>query len=381
MRTVGVVGAGQLARMMAQAAIPLDIRIVLLAEHADDAAAQVIPDVRIGRPGNVDAMEGLAAAVDVVTFDHEVVDVDILRRLEDQGYAVSPSSATMTLAQNKRLQRVQLQEAGFPNPRFSCADSDIQAQEFAELTGWPVVIKAAEGGYDGRGVWIATDQDELRTIMVDLCRRGIPALVEEFLALDCEVAVLVARSADGSTAVYPPVETIQRNGICNELRIPALVSNHLLDEAVEIATRIAEYIGMVGIMAIEFFISENRLLVNELAPRPHNSGHWTIDGAATSQFEQHLRAVLGLPLGPTGLIAQHVCTVNVLGVESGIDPRNELVNGLSIPDAHIHLYGKTPRPGRKLGHVTVTGSDRDAIFERATAAEDRLVGRTSGDSR
>lgn len=378
MRTVGVVGAGQLARMMAQAAIPLDIRIVLLAERSDDAAAQVIPDVRIGRPDEVDAMERLATEVDVITFDHEVVDVDILRHLEERGHSVAPSAATMTLAQNKRLQRVQLQEAGFPNPRFVCADTEILALEFAEQVGWPVVVKAAEGGYDGRGVWIAQDREELRAVMADLNLRGIPPLVEEFLTLDCEVAVLVARSADGSLVIYPPVETIQRDGICNELKVPALVSGDLLDKAVSIAGQIAEHIGMVGIMAIEFFVSEGRLLVNELAPRPHNSGHWTIDGAQTSQFEQHLRAVLGLPLGPTGLTCEHVCTVNILGVESGIDPRDQLARGLGIPDAHIHLYGKTPRPGRKLGHVTVTGSDRISIFEHATAAADRLVGCSSG---
>lgn len=379
MRTVGVVGAGQLARMMAQAAIPLDVRIVLLADNADDAAAQVIRDVQIGSPGDFTAMKRLAESVDVVTFDHELVDVAILAKLEAAGHRVAPSSATMTLAQNKRLQRDRLSAAGFPNPQFLAADTFEEALGFAESVGWPVVVKAAQGGYDGRGVWIARNEAELRSIMSDLIDRSVPPLIEEFLRLDGEIAVLVARSADGSVAVYPPVETVQRDGICNELRVPAIGSQQMLDSAVDLAERIAMEIGMVGIMAIEFFVSEGRLLVNEVAPRPHNSGHWTIDGAQTSQFEQHLRAVLGLPLGLTELTAEQICTVNILGANNGIDPRDVLPAGLVVPGAHVHLYGKTPRPGRKLGHVTVTGSDRDVVFALASDAAAMLAGIESGD--
>ncbi|MEJ7838085.1 MAG: ATP-grasp domain-containing protein, partial [Thermomicrobiales bacterium] len=193
------------------------------------------------------------------------------------------------------------------------------------------------------------------------------------------IAVLVARSADGSVAVYPPVETVQRNGICNELRVPAIGSVSMLDEAARLSREIAEQIGMVGIMAIEWFVADGRLLVNELAPRPHNSGHWTIDGAETSQFEQHLRAVFGLPLGPTALIADQICTVNILGPESGVNPRDHLARGLVVPGAHVHLYGKSPRPGRKLGHVTVVGSDRDLVYERAWESAVLLTGREAGE--
>ena len=378
MRTVGVVGAGQLARMMAQAAIPLDIRLVVLAEHADDSAAQVIRDVQIGSPGDLAAMTRLAESADVITFDHELVDVEILAQLEAAGHRVAPSSATMRLAQNKRMQREQLAKAGFPNPRFVPADSFKEALDFATSAGWPVVVKAAQGGYDGRGVWIAQDESELQSIVMDLIVRDVPPLTEEFLKLDGEIAVLVARSSDGSVAVYPPVETVQRDGICNELRVPAIGSMQLLASASDMAEQIAIEIGMVGIMAIEFFVSEGRLLVNELAPRPHNSGHWTIDGAQTSQFEQHLRAVLGLPLGSAALTAEQVCTVNVLGVSSGIDPRDALPVGLATPGAHIHLYGKSPRSGRKLGHVTVTGNDRESVFKIASDVASQLVGIHTG---
>jgi 5-(carboxyamino)imidazole ribonucleotide synthase len=359
--------------MMAQAAIPLDIRIVLLADRADDAAAQVVPDVIIGAPSDIGAMTRLAERVDVVTFDHELVDVDVLRQLEANGHRVAPTSATMTLAQNKRLQREQLSNSGFPNPRFLSTDHAADAIAFAVEVGWPVVVKAAQGGYDGRGVWIVRSEDELQALLADLNDRGVPPLVEEFLPLDGEIAVLVARNTRGETIVYPPIETVQRDGICNELRVPAIGSGDLLGQAERIATEIAGQIAMIGIMAIEFFISGGRLLVNELAPRPHNSGHWTIDGAETSQFEQHLRAVLGLPLGSTSLTAPQVSTVNILGIVGGADPRDVLAEGLMIPGAHIHLYGKTPRPARKLGHVTVTGEDREQVFELASRAAEILV--------
>jgi 5-(carboxyamino)imidazole ribonucleotide synthase len=364
--------------MMAQAAIPLDIRIVLLADRADDAAAQVVPDVIIGSPGDPDAMTRLAERVDVVTFDHELVDVEMLRQLETAGHLVAPTSATMTLAQNKRLQREQLSRAGFPNPRFLSTDSADDAVAFAANTGWPVVVKAAQGGYDGRGVWVVRAEPELRSLFTDLNQRGVPPLVEEFLPLEGEIAVLVARNGRGESVVYPPVETVQRDGICNELRVPAIGSDATLRQAAQVAHDIAEHIGMIGIMAIEFFICGGRLLVNELAPRPHNSGHWTIDGAETSQFEQHLRAVLGLPLGSPALTAAQVATVNILGVEGGVDPRDVLVEGLAVPGAHIHLYGKTPRPARKLGHVTVTGEDRDEVFAQASRVADILVRPVAG---
>ena len=373
-RRVGIVGAGQLARMMAQAAIPLDIELVLLAADANDGAAQVVPAVIVGAPDDAAMLRALADRVDVVTFDHELVDPALLASLERDGVRVWPSSATMALAQNKRRQRAELGEAGFPIPAYRDIDTLEGIRAFGAEHGWPLVLKASRGGYDGRGVWVVADEDAARMVWEDAQAHGTVLLAEELLPLDLELAVLVARRPSGETVVYPAVETVQRDGICNELRVPLRIDQALVAEAEQLARQIATRIDAVGIMAVEFFVSRGSLYVNELAPRPHNSGHWTIEGAGTSQFEQHLRAVLDLPLGDTGLTAPAVATVNILGPEDGSDPRDRLADGLAVSGAHIHFYGKGARPGRKLGHVTVTGSDRDEVFARASATVRTLEG-------
>jgi 5-(carboxyamino)imidazole ribonucleotide synthase len=243
------------------------------------------------------------------------------------------------------------------------------------------VLKASRGGYDGRGVWVVRDEAEARQVIAEAHANGLVLLAERHLDLQRELAVLVARRANGEIAVWEPVETVQRDGICNELRIPAVLPPSLIADAERYAREIAEAIGMVGIMAVEFFVAGGRVLINELAPRPHNSGHWTIDGAETSQFEQHLRAVLDLPLGEASLRAGQVCTVNILGAEGAADPRDVLAAGIALPGVHVHLYGKEPRPGRKIGHVTVTGTDRDAIFDRAWAGVRALLAPQEGQGR
>jgi len=373
-RRVGVVGAGQLARMMEQAAIPLDIELVLLAADAHDGAAQVVPEVIVGSPDDPAALRQLAERVDVLTFDHELVDPETLAALEADGHQVWPSSATMALAQNKRRQRAELGAAGFPIPAFANVESVADIVTFAETHGWPVVVKASRGGYDGRGVWIVRDADQAKAVWDDAQAHGTVLLVEEFLPLERELAVIVARNPSGETAVYPAIETVQRDGVCNELKIPLLGDEAHAAEAERIAREIATTIGAVGILAVEFFVSRGTLLVNELAPRPHNSGHWTIEGAQTSQFEQHLRAVLDLPLGATGLNGAAVATINVLGPQDGSDPRDRLADALRLPGAHVHFYGKGARPGRKLGHVTVVGDDLNEAFARAQDAASVLQG-------
>ncbi|MGC4191146.1 MAG: 5-(carboxyamino)imidazole ribonucleotide synthase [Thermomicrobiales bacterium] len=373
-RRVGIVGAGQLARMMAQAAIPLEIDLVLLAASANDGAAKVVPQVIVGAPDDPDRMRDLAERVDVLTFDHELVDHAHLAALEADGFTVWPSAATMALAQNKRRQRAELGAAGFPVPAFTDVETFADLVAFGKAHGWPVVVKASRGGYDGRGVWIASSEDEARTIVDEAQAHGTVLLAEQFLALDRELAVLVARRPSGEVAVYPAVETVQRNGVCNELRVPLAAAGDHAREAEAMARRIAEETQAVGIMAVEFFVANDTLYVNELAPRPHNSGHWTIEGAQTSQFEQHLRAVLDLPLGATGLTGAAVATVNVLGPADGSDPADRLPEALAMPGVHVHLYGKAARPGRKLGHVTVVGADADEVFARATRAAAVLDG-------
>lgn len=371
--TVGIVGAGQLARMMAQAAIPLDIRIVLLAASADDGAARVVPDVIVGEPDDADALADLARRCDVITFDHELVSPRLLEDLERRGHCVWPSSSTMSVAQDKRRQRTELSAAGMPVPSFAAIECLADVEALGARAGWPIVLKASRGGYDGRGVWIVENGAAARRVVEGADENGIDLLAERCLALDREFAVLVARRESGEVVTYPVTETVQQAGICRELRVPCTLPPILAREAAGIATTIAETYGVVGIMAVEFFLVGDRIFINELAPRPHNSGHWTIEGAATSQFEQHLRAVLDLPLGSTAPTAPAVVTINLLGPESGADPRDRLAAGLAIPEAHIHLYGKVALPGRKIGHVTATGESLTAARETATSAAAGLL--------
>ena len=383
MTRVGFVGAGQLARMAIEAAIPLGIPIVLLAERPDDGAALVSPSVLIGRPDDAAAMTRLAEATDVMTFDHELVDVGILEDLEGQGHVVRPGSAVMGLVQDKLAQRRTLSALGCPVPDFAPILTAAEIRAFGERHGWPVIVKTARGGYDGRGVWVV---DRPRGADRLVAERGPDAqlLVERQVAIVREVAVQVARRPSGEVAVYPLIETVQVEGICRELRYPAPVTPTVADEAVAVARRIAEAIGLVGLLAVELFVErgadgEEHLIVNELAARPHNSAHWTIEGSVTSQFAQHLRAVLDLPLGSTAAVSPAVASVNILGAGgSSGDPGRRLPEALADPDVRVHLYGKTARPGRKIGHVTLTGADLDDLSARAHRAAAILSGETTG---
>lgn len=372
--SVGIVGAGQLARMMIGAAIPLDIHVVLLAERADDSAAQVCPDVLVGSPDDPALLRELAGRVDVVTFDHELVDPGLIAALEGAGVAVRPSAATMALAHNKRRQRAELAALGLPVPAFRNVDVDDDLLGFGEEQGWPVVAKASRGGYDGRGVWTLDDAGAARRLWEETRAAEVELLVETWLPLEKELAVLVARRPNGETAVYPAVETVQRGGICRELRVPAAVAPDVAAAAERYAVTIAEAIDAVGMLAVEFFVADGRLLVNELAPRPHNSGHWTIEGATTSQFEQHLRAVLDWPLGSTGLTGDAAATVNLLGPADGSEPWQRIGAALAVPGVHLHSYGKAARPGRKLGHVTCVADTIEGAVKAAREAALRLTG-------
>lgn len=360
--------------MMAQAAIPLDISLVLLAADEQDGAAKVVPHVIVGSPDDPVKVRELAERCDVLTFDHELVDPEMLAALEADGHRVAPSSATMALAQNKRRQRAELAAAGHRVPAFRDVETVGDVLAFALDHPWPVVVKASRGGYDGRGVWIVENEAEARRVVAEAHAAGLVLLVEQYLHLSRELAVLVVRRANGEIAVWEPVETVQRNGICHELCVPVEEDARLIAEAVGTARRIAGEVDAVGVLAIEFFISNGGLYVNELAPRPHNSGHWTIEGSTTSQFEQHLRAVLDLPLGDTSVLAPVVATENLLGPEDGSDPADRLTAALAVRGTHVHLYGKGARAGRKLGHVTALGQNRDETRQRASIAIQLLMG-------
>jgi 5-(carboxyamino)imidazole ribonucleotide synthase len=362
---VGMVGAGQLARMTAAAAVGLGIDFRVLAAAADESAAQVVAGTVIGDYRSADDLLKFAAACDVVTFDHEHVPADLIGAMEQAGTAVAPSRAALRYAQDKLAMREKLTALGVPCPRFAEVSDLAQVTAFAGETGWPVVLKAISGGYDGRGVWVCHNPEEAAAVL----DHGVALLAEEYVRFTRELAILVARSPSKQGAAYPVVQTVQVDGICREVLAPApgLDAETAID-AEALGLRLAAELGVIGLLAVELFQTPRGLLVNEVAMRPHNSGHWTIEGAVTSQFEQHLRAVLNLPLGATTATAPCVVMVNILG---GPDPylRDRLTHVWAAdPGVKIHLYGKQVRPGRKVGHVTALGTDLDEVAERARHA-------------
>ena len=373
---VGIVGAGQLARMCWQAGIGLDVDVRLLAARPDDAAAQVVPDPRIGDPDDPAALAALARECDVLTLDHELVDIATLDKLEAAGHVIHPRGTTLRYAQDKAYQRARFSAAGLPVPAHTCVAHEQDVAEFAEQHGWPLVLKLPRGGYDGRGVWHVDGPEALSRIWSDVASGAADqVLVEEAVAIACEVAVLLARRPSGQVAVAPLIETVQHDGMLRELIVPARVPAPTQDAAVDLARRVSDLVDVVGVCAIELFWTGAELLINEIATRPHNSGHWTIDGATTSQFENHLRAVLDWPLGAMDAIRPAVCSVNVVGRDETSWPQAYLATALEIPDVHVHLYGKQPRAGRKVGHVTATGDTVEAARARAHRAADVLTGR------
>ncbi|GAA3633959.1 5-(carboxyamino)imidazole ribonucleotide synthase [Lentzea atacamensis] len=370
---VGMIGGGQLARMTHQAAIPLGQSLRVLAVSENDPAALVARDVMLGKHTDLDALRAFAKGCEVVTFDHEHVPSEHLRTLVAEGVKVHPGPDALQYAQDKLKMRVRLAELGLPVPPFAEVHEVRDVMRFGAEHGWPCVLKAVRGGYDGRGVWMLNQPHSAELVVPELLEAGTPLMVEQCVPMRRELAAVVARSPFGQGAAWPVVETVQSEGICVEVLAPAPA----LDGAAaqELALKVAEALGVVGVLAVELFETADGVVVNELAMRPHNSGHWSIEGARTSQFEQHLRAVLDYPLGRTDLMAPAVVMANVLGAAepSAIGP-DERVHHLfaRFPDAHVHLYGKEERPGRKIGHVTFLGKDMTEVRHRARLAADWL---------
>jgi 5-(carboxyamino)imidazole ribonucleotide synthase len=368
-----MVGGGQLARMTHQAAIPLGQTLRVLAVHPDDPAAQVSPDVVIGSHADIDALRRAAAGAAALTFDHEHVPTDLLHTLVAEGVAVLPAPEALVYAQDKLAMRRRLSEMGAPVPRFTAVTGLDDIDAFAAEVGEAIVIKTIRGGYDGRGVVLADDVAAAREAVAGYLADGVEVLAEERVPMRRELAVLVARSPHGQGAAWPVVETVQRQGICVTVLAPAPgLPDQLGAQAEQLGLRIADELGVVGVLAVELFEHrDGHLMINELAMRPHNSGHWTMNGSVTSQFEQHLRAVLDYPLGDTRAVAPVTVMANVLGAAQspamGMDERLHHLFG-RIPDAHVHLYGKQERPGRKIGHVNVIGDDVAVVRERAEQA-------------
>ncbi|WP_238950365.1 5-(carboxyamino)imidazole ribonucleotide synthase [Mycobacterium sp. IDR2000157661] len=357
-----MIGGGQLSRMTHQAAIALGQTLRVLAATPDDAAAQVTPDTVIGAHDDLDALRRVAAGVTAVTFDHEHVPGELLEELVAEGVTVAPPPSALIHAQDKLVMRRRLAALGAPVPRFAEITDVADLDGFAATVGESMVVKAARGGYDGRGVTLAGDLAEARRTVERYLADGVAVLVEEKVLMRRELAALVARSQFGQGAAWPVVETVQHDGICVEVVAPAPdLDSELGIGAAQLALRLADELKVVGLLAVELFETvDGRLLVNELAMRPHNSGHWTMDGARTSQFEQHLRAVLDYPLGDTTPIWPVTVMANVLGAAQpptiSLDERLHHLFA-RMPEVKVHLYGKAERPGRKLGHVNVTGGD------------------------
>jgi 5-(carboxyamino)imidazole ribonucleotide synthase len=371
---VGMVGAGQLARMTHQAAIALGQSLRILAETPDDGAALAAPDVVVGDYRSLDDLRAFARGCDVVTFDHEHVPNEHLVALAADGVTVHPSPAALQYAQDKQAMRQRLTELGVPCPRWAPVATPADVESFAGDVGWPIILKATRGGYDGKGVWQVSELDEAEDVL-DL---GVELIAEERVQIVRELAADVARSPYGQGAVWPVVETVQRDGICVEVIAPAPgLDAELAEHAQALALRIAAELDVIGVLAVELFETADGLLVNELAMRPHNSAHWTIEGSITSQFEQHLRAVLDYPLGSTAPIAPVAVMANLLGGPDDIVPKgiDERMHHLMArwPDVKVHLYGKQFRPGRKVGHVTALGDELAPVRRRATEAADYLM--------
>lgn len=370
-----MVGAGQLARMGWQAAISLDLGLVCLGSPGE-AAILAGAELLEGSAKDPGALAGLAERGDVLTFEHELVDLEAIRELERAGIPVRPSSTVLSLAVDKLHQRRTLSEQyGLAVPAFAEAPDVAAVQAFAAEHGWPVVLKAISGGYDGRGVWMCPDPPAVAAAFADAADGDLELYVEAAVELAAEAAIMVARSPSGEVAVYPLVETHQVDGMCREVVLGAetLVTTEIA--AAEIATGLARRVGLEGLMAVELFVTASgEVLVNELALRAHNTGHLHTEATVTSQFEQHLRAVLDLSLGDTSPVTLAAAMVNIVGPADGSDPADRLASALTVPGAHVHLYGKAARPGRKLGHVTVCADTAERALELARAAADRLEG-------
>lgn len=342
--TIGILGGGQLALMMSEAARSLGLATEILASRRDDPVFQIAPQALIGDPYDIDDLRRIAGRCDVITFDHENVDPVTLKILEDEGVLLRPGSKSLTFAVDKSCQLQLFRDLQLPVPDTTVVHEVDAAIEAMARFGPKCVLKTATGGYDGKGVLLTGDPQAIRSWYPT---HQTSVLVQKNLEFDCEFAVQIVRAVNGEIVAYPPVRTTQLDGMCTSVEVPSGIGAALESSAQEIAGKIAEAIDVIGLLAVEFFVVNGELVLNEIAARPHNSGHVTMESSFTSQFENHMRAVAGLPLGSTALVVPAAVMVNLVGTDSGV-----LHTDLVPDDVAVHLYGKTPRLGRKLGHVT-----------------------------
>jgi 5-(carboxyamino)imidazole ribonucleotide synthase len=360
--TVGIIGAGQLARMTVAPAEALGVNLLLFAESSEDSAAQIAQHVT-GDYRDLEALKEFAKRCDFITFEHELVPLAVIKGLEAAGIKVFPTSDSFQYSQNKALMRQRLSQ--YPAPKWKVIEDRDDLLEF------PFIAKSISGGYDGRGVWKIKNHDDLDEILNEVTQ----LLIEELVEFDFEIAVMVARSAHGQAVTWAPTETVQSDGICTSTISPApKLSQELAEKAQHLALSIANDLSLIGVMAVEMFVKGDDLFINELAMRPHNSGHWTIEGAKTSQFEQHLRAILDLPLGDPAMVAPYVVMGNILGGDKTDMYRPYLHLMARNPDLKFHQYKKEIRKGRKVGHVTVVGENLLELTEVIAHARDYMSG-------
>ena len=369
MASVGVIGGGQLARMMTPPAINLGLDIKVLAEAAGSSAA--LATTQVGDYTHLDVVRDFAQTVDVITFDHEHVPLPVLEAIEAEGVKVNPPSKALAFAQNKLKMRKRLGELGLPMPAWAEIQDAAALADFIEANGGVAILKTPIGGYDGKGVRVVRSADDAKDWLANLPQYGGSLLAEEKVDFVRELAQLSARRPSGEFKAWPLVETIQENGVCSVVISPApKATKQTLETTAAIARKVADGLGVTGVLAVEMFEArDGRILINELAMRPHNSGHFSIEGSVTSQFEQHIRAVSDLPLGSTEPTAKHAVMVNLLGVDDSNDFVRAYGQALAAhPSAKVHTYGKGPRAGRKMGHVTVVSDDFEFALAEAKGA-------------
>ncbi|WP_417554220.1 5-(carboxyamino)imidazole ribonucleotide synthase [Microbacterium sp.] len=370
---VGVIGGGQLARMMIAPAVELGLELRVLAE--DEGMSAKLAATAVGDYHDLETVRAFVRDVDVVTFDHEHVPQEVLRALIADGVQVHPGPDALQFAQDKLLMRGRMAELGIPQPDWAPVRNADELQAFIDDHNGGAVVKTPRGGYDGHGVRVVHAGTEAEDWFAQLAD-GDALLVEELVSFTRELAQQIARRPGGEMVAYPIVETVQRDGVCAEVIAPAPEASARLAEVAEwIGRTVAEGVGVTGMLAVELFETDDeRILVNELAMRPHNSGHWSQDGAVTGQFEQHLRAVADLPLGRTETRAPWTVMVNILGGPADGALEDRFAQAMTEhPDAKIHTYGKSPRPGRKVGHVNVSGADLDDVVYTARSAASQFL--------
>lgn len=371
MPVVGVIGGGQLARMMQPAAIALGIELRVFAESEGSSAHQAT--TKVGDYTELSSLKEFCQGLDALTFDHEHVPTNLLAALEADGVRVRPGSGALIHAQNKLIMRRKLSELGLPMPSWASARSASDIQDFLDTHGPEIVVKTPIGGYDGKGVRVISSVTEVSDWLLAIEGFGSELLLEEKVKFVGECAQLSARNPSGEFRTWPLVRTVQRSGVCDEVIAPFGTSDQQA-KAEEIARRVSEGLGVVGVLAVELFeLASGELVVNELAMRPHNSGHFSIEGSVTSQFEQHLRAVLDLPLGDTALLGDSVVMLNLLGVDSNNAFVGRYPEAMKrFPSAKFHTYEKQPRAGRKMGHITLVGRDSEELLGQGRAAREVL---------